>query len=160
MIGIDRNLRNLTVGNRSQVTYYDMTKIVKIGENTKDIVGSFKRNDVRIRTKIASKYGKRSKARIGNILNMISKDIVENSLEIKSAIVFEDIRYIRSMYRKGNYQGRKFRGQMNNNWPYNEIKRQTEYKAQWKGDSGNLLDEIRNQRNEFELLHMRGVTPK
>ena len=22
---------------------------------------------------------------------------------------------------------------MNNNWPYNEIKRQTEYKAQWRG---------------------------
>ncbi len=94
---------------------------------------SFKRNDVRIRTKIASKYGRRRKARIGTILNMISKDVVERALEVKSAIVFEDIRYIRSMYRRGNFQGRKFRGQMNNYWPFAEIKRQTECKAQWKG---------------------------
>ncbi len=133
VIGIDRNLRNLSIGNRSLVTYYDMTKIVKIGENTKDIVESFKRNDVRIRRKIASKYGRRRKARIGTILNMISKDVVERALVTQSAIIFEDIRFIRSMYRKGNFQGRHFRHQMNNNWQYGEIKRQTEYKARWEG---------------------------
>jgi putative transposase len=132
-IGIDRNLRNLTVGNESFVIYYDMNKVVEIGETTKNIVRSFKRNDVRIRKEIASKYGRRRKARIGNILNRISKDVVERALENKSAIIFEDIRYIRSMYRKGNYQGRHYRRQMNSNWPYGEIKRQVEYKAQWEG---------------------------
>jgi putative transposase len=132
-IGIDRNLRNLCVGNQSKVTYYDMSKVVEIGETTKDIVRSFKRNDVRVRQGIASKYGRRRKARIGNILNKISKDVVERAFENKQAIIFEDIRYIRSMYRRGNYQGKRYRRQMNNNWQYGEIKRQTEYKAQRMG---------------------------
>ena len=132
-VGIDRNIRNLTAGNRSKVIYYDMTKIVKIGEITKDIVRSFKRNDVRIRKELASKYGTRKRNRIQNILNKISKNIVQSALESKEAIVFEDIKYIRSMYRRGNYQGKDYRRLMNNNWPFYEIKRQIEYKAQWLG---------------------------
>ncbi|MHB1908415.1 MAG: IS200/IS605 family accessory protein TnpB-related protein [Nitrososphaerales archaeon] len=132
-VGIDRNLRNLAVGNRSKVIYYDMNKIIEIGETTKDIVRSFKRNDVRIRREISSKYGTRKKNRVQNILNKISKDVVQKALENKQAIVFEDIKYIRSMYRKGNYQSRNSRRLMNNNWPFYEIKRQIEYKAQWLG---------------------------
>ena len=132
-IGIDRNLRNLTVGNQGKVTYYDMSKVVEIGERTKDIVKSFRRNDVRIRKEISSKYGKRKAERIKRILHVISKDVVCNALENKQAIVFEDIRNIRSMYRKGNGQGSDYRRQMNNNWPFGEIKRQIEYKSQWSG---------------------------
>jgi putative transposase len=132
-IGIDRNLRNLTCGNQSQVTYYDMAKVVEIGETTRDIVRSFKRNDVRIRRMISSKYGRRKKNRTNNILNHISKDIVSFCSSNRLAIVFEDIRYIRSMYRRGNYQGTDYRRMMNNNWPFAEIKRQIEYKAQWLG---------------------------
>ncbi|MHB1907895.1 MAG: IS200/IS605 family accessory protein TnpB-related protein [Nitrososphaerales archaeon] len=131
-VGIDRNLRNLTVGNRSKVTYYDMSKIIKIGETTKDIVRSFRRNDVRIRREISSKYGTRKKNRVQNILNKISKNVVQRALENKQAIVFEDIKYIRSLYRKGNYQGKDYRRLMNN-WPFYEIKRQIEYKAEWLG---------------------------
>ncbi len=37
-IGVDRNLRNLTVGNDEVVTFYDITKIVAIGESTRSIV--------------------------------------------------------------------------------------------------------------------------
>ena len=68
-IGIDRNLRNLTVGNEKKVTYYDMSKMVKIGENTRSIVRSFKRNDVRIRQSISSKYGRRRKQRTNQIIH-------------------------------------------------------------------------------------------
>jgi putative transposase len=132
-IGIDRNLRNLTVGNASRVTYYDMSKVVKIGETTKDIVKSFRRNDVRIRMRIASKYGRRKKERVNNILNKISKGIAFDSIKIRQAIIFEDITFIRSMYQKGNGQGNDYRGRMNNNWPFAEIKRQVEYKARWLG---------------------------
>ncbi len=132
-VGIDRNLRNLTVGNRSKITYYDMNKVVGIGETTKDIVKSFKRNDVRIRRVIASKYGRRKAERVKRILHVISKDVVRNALENKQVIIFEDIRNIRSMYQKGNYQGKDFRRQMNNNWPFGEIKKQIEYKANWLG---------------------------
>ena len=132
-VGIDRNLRNLTVGNSKKVMYYDLSKVVDIGETTKDIVRSFKRNDARTRKEIASKYGRRRKDRVQNILHRVSKQIVQDAKNGKSVIVFEDIRGIRSMYQKGNYQGKKYRGQMNNNWPFAEIKRQIEYKAQWEG---------------------------
>ena len=56
-IGVDRNLRNLTVGNENQAAQYDLSDTVRIAETTVDIVGSFRRNDSRIRRKIASKYG-------------------------------------------------------------------------------------------------------
>ncbi|MEW6603362.1 MAG: hypothetical protein AB1351_01585 [Thermoproteota archaeon] len=50
--GVDRNLRNLTVGNNIEVVQYDLSKAVDIAENTRSIVKSFKRNDdARIRKK-------------------------------------------------------------------------------------------------------------
>jgi putative transposase len=128
-IGIDRNLRNLTVGNASRVTYYDMSRVVEIGETTKDIVKSFRRNNVRIHRRIASKYGRRKKERVKNIQNKISKGITLGALKIGQAVIFEDITFIRSTYQKGNGRGNDYRGRMNNNWPFAEIKRQVEYKA-------------------------------
>jgi putative transposase len=132
-VGIDRNLRNLTVGNQKKITYYDMSKVVELGETTLSIIKSFTRNDVRIRRMLASKYGRRKKERVKRILHVISKTIVEEAKEGNQAIVFEDIRNIRSMYRKGNYQGHDYRRQMNNHWPFQEIKREIEYKAEWEG---------------------------
>ena len=132
-VGIDRNVSNLTVGNPSQVRSYDMNKMIEIGEITKGIIKSFKRNDFRIRRKIASKYGRRKKNRTQNILNLVSNDFMMYCLFYRQAIVFEDITHIRSMYKRGNYQGRKYRRMMNNNWPFAEIKRQIEYKANWIG---------------------------
>lgn len=132
-IGIDRNLRNLCVGNQDKTTYYEMSKVIEIGETTKDIAKAFKRNDARIRREISSKYGRRKAERVKRILHIISKDIVKNALSNKQAIAFEDIRGIRNLYQKGNGQGRDYRRQMNNHWPFAEIKRQIEYKAQWEG---------------------------
>lgn len=130
--GIDRNLRNLTYGNCEQVIQFDLSKTVQIAENTKSIVSSFKRNDSRIRKKIYSKYGKRKKNRVNQILHKVSKSIVEHASKKKEAIVFEDIRHIRKLYQKGNRQGREFRGRMNG-WSFSGIKRQIEYKARWIG---------------------------
>ncbi len=132
-IGVDRNLRNLTVGNKSKVTYYDLRKVVEIGETTRDIIASFKRNDHRIRKALASRYGKRKKERVKNLVNKISKDVVSTRVENKEAVIFENITHIRSMYQKGNGQGNDKRRQLNNNWPFAEIKRQIEYKAVWAG---------------------------
>lgn len=63
VVGVDRNLRNLTVGDKRQVVIYDMTDVVGIGERTREVVSSFKRDDVRIRRQIASKYGRRRSER-------------------------------------------------------------------------------------------------
>lgn len=131
-IGIDRNLGNLAVGNEEGVDYHDISKVVKIAENTRQIMASFKRADVRIRGVIDSKYGRRWSNRVKQILHHISKAVVEEAKRNKSALVFEDIKHIRRLYRRGNGQGRDYRGRMNS-WPFGEIKRQIEYKAAWEG---------------------------
>lgn len=132
VVGIDRNLRNVTVGNAEQVTYYDVSKTVEIAETTRSVVRSFRRNDVRIRKKLAAKYGRRRQERVRQILNRVSKSIIAEARVKKQAIAFEDITDIRKLYRTGNGQGRGFRGRMNS-WPFAELKRQVEYKAAWEG---------------------------
>jgi len=131
-VGIDRNLRNLAVGNEEKVTYYGMTKVVGIAENTRSIVGSFKRKDARVLRLISSKYGRRRSKRVKQIIHGVTKQIVQEAKANGQAIVFEEIRGIRSLYRKGNGQGKAFRGRMNS-WPFHEVKRQVEYKGAWEG---------------------------
>jgi putative transposase len=131
-VGIDRNLRNLAIGNDEKVIYYDMTKVVEIADNTRDVVGSLKRDDVRIRQIISSKYGRRRSERVKQIIHGVTKQIVQDAKANGQAIVFEEIRGIRNLYRKGNGQGKAFRGRMNS-WPFHEVKRQVEYKAAWEG---------------------------
>ncbi len=116
VVGVDRNLRNLTCGNEYEVVHYNMSKAVRIAKKTRAIVSSFKRCDVRIRRKIASKYGRRRRDRINHLLHCASKQIVERASQNGEALVLEDIRGIRKLYRKGNGQGR-----------------QIQYKAAWKG---------------------------
>jgi putative transposase len=130
--GVDRNLRNLTYGNQEKVVQYNLAEAVEVTVRTGRIVASFKRNDVRIRRKLASKYGKRKAHRIGQMMHCTTKDMIKRSLADKEAIVLEDIRGITSMYRKGNGQGRAYRGMMNS-WPFAEAQRQIEYKAKWEG---------------------------
>jgi len=50
--GVDMNLRNVTYGNEEHVVSYSISKCMKIAENTKEIVASFKRNGARIRRKV------------------------------------------------------------------------------------------------------------
>src|SRR3989475_1438024 len=141
-VGVDRNLRNLTVGNDQETRYYDLSKCVRIANTTVRIVASFTRDDARIRTTIASKYGQRRTARTGHILHNATKTIAAAAVERRTAIVLENIEGIRSLYRKGNGQGRKYRGRMNG-WSFGEAQRQLEYKARWAG-----LPVIRLSRRE------------
>jgi putative transposase len=57
---------------------------------------------------------------------------VVQAFKDKRALVLEDIRGIRRLYQKGNWQGRKYRARMNN-WSFSEVQRQIEYKARWIG---------------------------
>jgi putative transposase len=132
VVGVDRNLRNVTVGNEQRVTQYDVSKIVEIAETTRSIVSSFKRKDVRVGRGVASKYGRRRSERIKRIIHKVTKDIVRTAKKDHAAIVLEDIKNIRSLYQKGNGQGPTFRSKMNS-IPWGEIKRQVEYKAAWEG---------------------------
>jgi putative transposase len=129
-VGVDRNLRNLTVGNESQTHQYDLSETVRIASTTMRIVASFKRDDARIRRVIASKFGERRTARTGHLLHTATRTVVETAVQRRQAIVLEDIRGIRALYRKGNGQGRKHRGRLNG-WSFGEAQRQLEYKARW-----------------------------
>ena len=120
--GVDKNLRNLTVGDDDNIVQYELSKAVDIAENTRSIVRSFKHNDVRIRRKIAGKYGKRRKNRIAQLIHHVSKHVVQKAKQEKTAIAFERLTYIRRLYQKGNYQARNYRAKMNG-WSFAEIKR-------------------------------------
>src|SRR6266566_2979242 len=115
---------------------------VRIAGTTTRIVASFRRDDARIRTRIASKYGERRTSRTSNLLHNATKTIVAVAVQRRTAIVLENIEGIRSLYRKGNGQGRKYRGRMNR-WSFGEAQRQIEYKARWAG-----LPVIRLSRRE------------
>src|SRR3989475_6461402 len=141
-VGVDRNLRNLTVGSDQETSHYDLSKCVRIANTTVRIVASFTRDDARIRTAIASKYGQRRTSRNGHLLHNATKTIVAFAVQRRTAIVLENIEGIRSLYRKGNGQGRKYRGRMNG-WSFGEAQRQIEYKARWVG-----LPVIRLSRRE------------
>lgn len=130
--GVDRNLGNLTVGNSQEITQYNLDKTVKIAENTRAIISSFKRNDRRIRQKLYAKYGRRKRNRISQMLHRVSKAVVQKAKQDTTALVFEDITHIRKLYRQGNGQGKHYRGKMND-WSFAEIKRLITYKADWEG---------------------------
>ena len=131
-VGVDRNLRNLTVGNDQETRYHDLSETVRIVKTTVRIIASFRRDDTRIRTCIASKYGERRTTRTGNLLHTATKTIVAVAAQRRQAIVLENIQGIRCLYRKDNGQNRKYRGRMNS-WSFGEAQRQIEYKAQWVG---------------------------
>jgi putative transposase len=130
--GVDRNLRNITVGNMNKVVQFDLAKTIEISENTRSITSSFKRNDARMRRKLYQKYGVRRTHRVNQLLHGLTKIIVMNAKQTKTSIAFEDVRNIRRLYQKGNHQGSSFRSRMND-WSFAEVKHQIEYKARWEG---------------------------
>lgn len=133
MLGIDRNLDNITVVDTDgNCIRYDLSKATEIRAHCKQVRNKFVRNDVRVRKIIHGKYGKLEKDRVAWILNNTSKKIVAHAKQNRMAIAMEDIKGIRKLYRKGNGQGKKYRGKMNS-WSYYELQRQIEYKAQWEG---------------------------
>lgn len=127
--GIDRNLNNATsYDTTSKFTAYQLKKANQIKEKYQKVKSRFKRNDVRIRKKIYSKYGRKEKNIVQQILHNVSKQIVSRN----QGIILEDIKGIRGLYRKGNGQGKKYR-RMLNSWPFYELHRQLAYKAGWIG---------------------------
>ena len=108
--GIDRNLDNATsYDSTGKFTIYNLKKSNDIKQKYMEVKSHLKRNDVRIRKKLFSKYGKKEKNKVHQLLHNVSKKIVSQN----QGIVLEDIKGIRKLYKKGNSQGKKFRGKMN-----------------------------------------------
>jgi putative transposase len=130
--GVDRNEKNLTFGNASMVVQIDMTEAVKVRQTTREIIGSFRRNDVRIRRKLARKYWERANHRNDQMIHAATNLIVDTAAKNGAALAMEDLKGIRKMYRRGNGQGADYRFRLNS-WPHRKAKKMTEYKAAWKG---------------------------
>jgi putative transposase len=130
--GVDRNEKNLTFGNASMVVQIDMAETLRIRQTTREILGSFKRNDVRVRRRLARKYWKRGQHRTDQILHAATNLIVDTASKNGAALALEDLTDIRKMYHRGNGKGVDYRFRLNS-WPHLRAKRMVEYKAAWKG---------------------------
>jgi putative transposase len=130
--GVDRNEKNIAFGDREKVTLVEVTKLVKVRQATREIIGSFRRNDVRMRRKLARKYWKRANHRSDQILHAAANHIVDVAAKDAAALAIEDLTGIRRMYRRGNGQGADFRFRLNS-WPHWKARHMIEYKAAWRG---------------------------
>lgn len=132
IVGIDRNLRNVTCGNNIVVTFYKTNKLLSIKQNTIYARSGFHRNDRRKKRQYYKNLQNRLQNRTKQFIHKISKDIVTNAVKSKSVIAFEDLKGIRKLYRKGNGQGNRYRRKLNG-WQFYELQRQVQYKAAWTG---------------------------
>ncbi|MDE1872660.1 MAG: transposase [Thaumarchaeota archaeon] len=139
VIGIDRNLRNVTISTQYGPVMYKTNKLLSIKENTMHAIAAFRRNDRRAKSKFYSKKRNRRSRRVQQFLHKISKDIVKRAVESRSTIVLEDIKGIRKLYKKGNGQGNKFRRRLNS-WSFYELQRQIQYKSSWEGIPVQFVD--------------------
>src|SRR5712691_8333981 len=101
-IGIDRNLDNVTTADSDGIILrHDLGRATEIKARCRDTKSHFKRNDVRIRRVVYSKYGRIQRNRVGSLLHNVSASIVKRAKEKRFGIVMENIREIRKLYRKG-----------------------------------------------------------
>ena len=133
MIGIDRNLNNVTaVDSLGNTLVHDLSKVTMIKSSSRQTIARFKRDDSRIRRRIAGKYGRIQRNRTQWILHNASKKLVDHARTNSLRLALENIKGIRRLYQKGNGQGSYYRGRLNS-WPFYEMDRQVSYKASWEG---------------------------
>jgi len=136
-IGIDVNERNVTWADSSgAVGKEDTSAVAELKERYKAIRAKIAKRtsrDIRIQKKLLSKYGKREKDRTSQAIHRITRKIVNHAKKNNLAIIMENLKGIRKLYRRGNGQGASFRGRMNS-WMFREFQRQTDYKARWEGN--------------------------
>jgi putative transposase len=133
LIAIDRNLDNLTLADSDgRVMRKDLARATLVKARYREIRSHVRRNDQRIRQEVTEKYGGIQREKVKQILHHASKQIVMDAKSREFGVVMEKLTGIRKLYRKGNWQGRGYRGRMNS-WSYHEVQRQIEYKANWEG---------------------------
>jgi putative transposase len=130
--GVDRNEKNLTFGDTEKVVQIGLSKVVRIKQTTREIVGSFRRDDVRVRREISSKYWNRADHRTDQMLHAATNYIVESAAEGHAALALEELTGISRMYQKGNGQGAHYRFRMNS-WSHRKALDMLGYKSVWRG---------------------------
>jgi transposase len=101
-IGIDRNLDNVTVAaTDGTVQQHDLSEATRVKALYRDLRSHFRRNDVRIRHEISSKYGQKQQDRVTQVLHHASKSIVEEAKAKQYGIAMEKLTDIRKLHRRG-----------------------------------------------------------
>jgi len=136
-MGMDTNERNATVSATDGYCnqFLEMGEVVEIKERYREIRASISRmtgNDRRISKELLSKYGKRERNRSVTRVHRVTKRITCHAKEHQFGIKMEKLTGITKLYRKGNGQGKPFRGRMNT-WVFGMLQRQVTYKAEWDG---------------------------
>ncbi|MEM4378824.1 MAG: transposase [Candidatus Nitrosotenuis sp.] len=145
VIGIDRNLRNVTISTPEKTIMYRTEKILSMKENSMHVRASFRRNDRLVKNRFYMQHRNRQTRRVNQYLHKISKHIVAEAKKSRSMIVFEDLKGIRKLYKKGNGQGNNYRRKLNS-WSFYELQRQVEYKAAWEGIPVKFIDPKRTSK--------------
>jgi len=135
-VGIDVNERNVTWSDSSGRTVTeDISEVAELKERYWAIRAKLPertQSDRRTQRRLLSKYGRREKDRAIQVIHRVTKGIVERAGADGFGIVMEKLKGIRRLYRKGNGQGKSYRGRMNS-WMFREFQRQVQYKAAWVG---------------------------
>ncbi len=130
--GVDRNEKNITFGDADGVIRIDIEKAVKVRQTTREIIRSFRRNDVRVRRRLSRKYWSRANRRTDQMLHAATNFMIAIAARNGAALALEDLTGIRKMYRRGNGRGEDYRFRLNS-WTHWKAKRMIGYKARWKG---------------------------
>jgi putative transposase len=136
-MGMDINERNVTVSTTDGYfhQFTALEEVVEIKERYREVrarIGRNTRLDNRVASRLFAKYGKREKNRTVQRVHKMTKQIVNFAKENQLGIRMEKLTGIRKLYKRGNWQGTRFRGRMNS-WVFGETQRQTDYKAAWLG---------------------------
>jgi putative transposase len=131
--GIDRNLDNVSVASSDNSSLrFDTSEITRMKENYSIVKSHVLRNDIRVRKRLFSKYGKLQSDKESNRLHTISKTIVESAKRMTFGIVMEDIKGLRKLFRRGTSKSRRYRRRLNS-WSFYKLQKMIEYKSRWEG---------------------------
>src|SRR5437867_11477164 len=86
-LGVDCNLDNVTTASvDGRARKLDLSKATRIKADYRSVKSRFKRNDIRIRTLVFSKYGEKQRKRTQPLLHSVSKRIVEEAKTMVSTL--------------------------------------------------------------------------
>jgi len=129
-VGIDVNEKSAVLSDGSR---YDLSEVARLHTEYWVRRRRFYRkhpHDERLKKKFS--VNSREKARVKQLLNRVSKTIVQNARDKKQAIVLERLKGIRFANMRGNGKSRASRRRIAL-WPFRQLQHQIDYKANWEG---------------------------
>ncbi|MDV3244768.1 MAG: transposase [Nitrososphaerales archaeon] len=132
-VALDVNLENVTTADsEGRTEAFDLSPLVRLRDRYRRVSSRFRRHDHRVRGAFLRKYGALENDAREALLHRVSSAIVRRALERRQAIIMEDLRGIREIYRKSSGSSAGYLSKMNA-WPFAKLARQVAYKAKWEG---------------------------